>query len=211
MAPWVTLLPSPGREQGGQITSDIPGVHFLQRHSQLLAKCPLSSLSLWHFGKMNHLARMDRHPTSKHMRLSAGGLFGESFENLSLSRVTSWCVLSWICRHPQCGSRANSLLRCFHELIFLKVEGCCFSFSTIEPGQEYPDDEDHICEHGEFILSFSCTKIKIILKCQLSSTPNYYRRICFSFQNNLLEKENVSVFLFLSISTLPITLNFFLV
>lgn len=83
------------------------------------------------------------------------------------------------------GSRANGLL-CFHELIFLKIEGCCFSFSTMEPAPEYPNNEDHIWEHGEFILSLSHTKIKIILKCQRSRTQNHYRRICFSFKNNLL-------------------------
>lgn len=118
--------PKLGGSRWGQITSNILGVHLLQRHSQHLAKCPFSSLFLWHFGKMNHLARMDGHPTTKRMHLSAGGLFIESVENLSLSEVTGWCVLSWICRRLQCGNQANSPLRCLYELIFLKVEGRCF-------------------------------------------------------------------------------------
>ena len=128
--------PQLGGSRWGQITSTIWGVHLLQRHSQLLAQGSFSSLFLWHFGKMNHLARMNRHPAPERVHLSAGGLFSESSENLSLSRVTGWCVLSWICRRPQCGNQANSPLRCFHELIFLKVEGRCSSFSIVEPGQE---------------------------------------------------------------------------
>lgn len=153
---------------GDQITSDILGLHFLQRHSQLLAKCPFSSLFLWHFGKMSHLASGIVTPLLS-TRLSARGFFSESSESLSLSGVRSWCVVAWVCRHPQCGSRANSLLQCSHELVFLKVEGCCFSFSTVGPGQDYPHNEGHLCEPGEFMLSFSRTKIKIFLKCQQSS------------------------------------------
>lgn len=171
MTPQVTLSPLSWGRDRGQMTYDILGVHFLRRHSQFLAKC------LFFFTcdilKMHHLARMGIHPSSKYTYLSARGLFKESSESSSLSRMAGWCVSSWICRNPQCGHWVHSLLQYFHELTFLKVEGCCVASPIKE--SEYPNDEDHICEHGEFILSFSHPKIKVTLKCQWSSTHNYYR------------------------------------
>lgn len=41
------------------------GVHFLDRHSQLLAKAP-PFLHLWHLGKMNHMISVGPHSSSKY-------------------------------------------------------------------------------------------------------------------------------------------------